>query len=371
MMNLRTVIVVFIMALLVHEGKADCSGSASPDSCEIWSALQDNFGGASWTACGTSATNSRYINPCGSKKCPFTSGFVTCDGNVITSFNFNSENNLVAEADISSFVSMLETYRDSYNFQTLTLQNQASLALDECLAPCADGITCDFTGSECTGSCTTDGICVTDAPTPSPTVAPTAPTTPAPTQAPTPVPTTAAPTTPIPTSAPTTPAPTPSPTAQPTKKPTSQPTQKPTKGVGCDRLNKLHARRNCNLWNSLMDAFTSDDWKVCKRSRNENPCSPDACARRQGLVDCRFGRVMRVRFERNVGLTWNPLTNVTAFEETLLEANQNLFKRLKVNRQTSLNLDTCFPNLCSTISCAFQAGSVCTGACTENGQCAP
>eukprot|EP00512_Aurantiochytrium_limacinum_P002637 CAMPEP_0171497008 /NCGR_PEP_ID=MMETSP0958-20121227/7024_1 /TAXON_ID=87120 /ORGANISM="Aurantiochytrium limacinum, Strain ATCCMYA-1381" /LENGTH=282 /DNA_ID=CAMNT_0012031185 /DNA_START=59 /DNA_END=907 /DNA_ORIENTATION=+ len=214
MMNLRTVIVVFIMALLVHEGKADCSGSASPDSCEIWSALQDNFGGASWTACGTSATNSRYINPCGSKKCPFTSGFVTCDGNVITSFNFNSENNLVAEADISSFVSMLETYRDSYNFQTLTLQNQASLALDECLAPCADGVTCDFTGSECTGSCTTDGICVTDAPTSGTTSSPTAAPTATPTAAPTAA--TSAPTDSTATSAPTDSTATSAPSAAPT-----------------------------------------------------------------------------------------------------------------------------------------------------------
>ncbi|GBG24761.1 Hypothetical Protein FCC1311_009792 [Hondaea fermentalgiana] len=209
-------------------------------SCAFYYELRNAFQGDSWSACKSIDYSKRICN-----QCPGNKNWITCSSGLITSFAITSEQNFVLDTDYDlTNLNAVMTAMAAGGFETFTLQNQASAGMTECFDACSD-VTCDFSSSDCSDSCTTNGVCPTSAPTdavatPAPTdaAATPAPTDAAATPAPTDAAATPAPTelaTPAPTAADETPAPTdevvtttPAPTAAPTAGPTTAPTDGPT-----------------------------------------------------------------------------------------------------------------------------------------------
>ncbi|GBG24758.1 Hypothetical Protein FCC1311_009762 [Hondaea fermentalgiana] len=209
----RIILVVAALALLAKDASAACSQSNAnhKKSCQLWNELMDAFQKAGWNKCADFATDG---GPCNG--CPKAEGYITCSSYAITSITVGSSDGWVF--DQSYDIENLNTaIANLGTVNSISMPDIAGLNLNQCVDACAS-TTCDFSNSGCTGSCTSDGVCVpTSAPTMMPTMTPTSAPTSGPTEetSPTPLPTEAS-------------SPTDSPTASPTEAPTMGPTEAPT-----------------------------------------------------------------------------------------------------------------------------------------------
>mmetsp|Transcript_10721 Transcript_10721/g.18301 ORF Transcript_10721/g.18301 Transcript_10721/m.18301 type:complete len:272 (+) Transcript_10721:112-927(+) len=124
----------------------------------------------------------------------------------------------------------------------------------------------------------------------------------------------------------------------------------------------------CEAWNALADTFQSENWSVCQTARDENPCSSSSCAKTNGFVNCKDGRLRRLEFFEDIGMVYNTSYGIEALSDAFLAASDIKFETLTINNQSGLELTACIPELCSAITCDFTY-SGCSGLCTDSGLC--
>ncbi|GBG24757.1 Hypothetical Protein FCC1311_009752 [Hondaea fermentalgiana] len=233
-----------------------------------------------------------------------------CGDGRVTAIQIQSDINMQYDG-VSDLSTLEQAFVDmtADRLTEVSITNQANLDLDQCLDSMCNAVTCDFTNSGCTGSCTDDGICV---PTPAPTAAPTA--------------------------------------------------------NECTFSNQIK-RRNCLVWNALADAFQSQNWNDCQNDRNVNPCVRTSCARRNRLVRCRKGMIKKIRIRKEFGLSYDGTSDLTALTTRINDIKTDKLKVFKIENNAGLNLNVCLPSLCDSIKCSF-VNSQCTGTCTTTGLCA-
>ncbi|GBG24756.1 Hypothetical Protein FCC1311_009742 [Hondaea fermentalgiana] len=127
---------------------------------------------------------------------------------------------------------------------------------------------------------------------------------------------------------------------------------------------------NCEAWNSLLSTFSSGAWTVCQDSVDEDPCNSNSCAKTNGWVNCKDGRLKKLTIAEDIGMAYNTSTDLANFTSAFLEIETMKFEELTIMNQTALGLDTCLDELCGTVTCDF-TWSECTDTCTTDGICEP